>query len=101
MRIWLVFIVLFLCSCVKTHEHLITAIDECKHLENQNDPENIRDDYDNCLLFSDDELKSTEGCEKKCKEYCGRRDMEYHDSWIDFAGCRCTCTPILSETQSQ
>ena len=52
----LLFILLF--SCVKTEEHLITAIGECRSKEGMNDPDNIRDEYDNCLLFKDDELKT-------------------------------------------
>jgi len=91
MRLLALIFLLLLCSCMKTHERLITAIDECGDIADQNDPEDARDVYDNCLMLTDEELKSTEGCLKKCKEYCAKQSMNYDNIWIDFAGCRCSC----------
>ena len=82
---------MLLVSCVKTHETLFTALDECKEKKHLDDPEEVRDEYDNCLLFTDDMLKSEEGCRKKCLDYCDYKDMNYEDMWTDFTGCHCYC----------
>lgn len=87
---WLLFL-LVISACVKTHDKLLTAHELCQQLKHLDDPDEFRDPYDNCLLFTDEELKSQEGCLARCEGYCGDLRMLYQDMWIDFAGCHCYC----------
>jgi len=92
MRIYLLIIsILILTSCIRTHEKLITAVDECRSKEDLNDMQDARDEYDTCMLFTDEELKTTDGCLARCKTYCEKKAMNYDNIWIDFGGCRCSC----------
>jgi|APSaa5957512622_1039677.scaffolds.fasta_scaffold267934_1 hypothetical protein len=89
--LFLTFILIFNASCVKTEEILITAIDQCKAKKKLDDPNTIRDEYDSCLLFKDEELKDNEGCRSICTKHCDAKELIYEKHWTDFAGCRCVC----------
>jgi hypothetical protein len=89
--ILITFILIFNISCVKTEEKLITAIDLCKIKKPKDDPNEIRDEYDNCLLFTDEQLKDNQGCNDICLKECDAKEMVYQKHWTDFAGCRCVC----------
>lgn len=92
MRKGVLILVVLLCSaCLKTQEKLFTALDECKDLKQLDDPEDMRDKYDSCVMFTDEELKTDSVCTKKCRTYCTDREMTYEDTWIDFTGCHCYC----------
>jgi len=92
MKAFLLLIVLLLiCSCMKTHERLFTAAEECERKKHLEDPQEMRDPYDNCILFNDEQLKTEEGCTKKCQGYCADIHQNYEDMWIDFTGCHCYC----------
>ncbi len=91
-RLFLLFtVLLLLSSCLKTSEKLFTALEECKSKKSLDDPNEVRDPYDNCLLFTDEMLKTEEGCTKKCKDYCNETQQKYEDMWVDFTGCHCYC----------
>jgi hypothetical protein len=89
--------VLLLSGCVKTTEKLFTAVDECAPLKEQNDPEDMRDKYDSCLMFTDEELKEPRVCEKKCRAWCEKEFQIFEDTWIDFTGCHCYCKLDVSK----
>lgn len=91
-RLVLVFMVLLmLAACLKTHEKLFTAREECKSKISLNDPDEVRDPYDNCLLFTDEMLKTEEGCTNTCTGYCDGIGQKYENMWVDFTGCHCYC----------
>jgi hypothetical protein len=99
---WTVAIFLFLViGCVKTQEHHFTAIEECRSMEELNDPGDARDEYDKCLIIQDEELKSKSGCRDRCMEHCSGLEMAFENSWTDFAGCRCTCKIRIGGTPDQ
>ncbi len=78
-------------SCVRTEDKLFTAISECKAKEKLNDPNSTGDAYDYCMILTDDELRSADGCRNRCETYCKGRNMLIVNSWTDVSGCRCTC----------
>jgi hypothetical protein len=84
-------LVLVLSSCVKTTEKVFTAMTECAPQKQYDDPDNMRDKYDSCLMFTDEELKDPRNCEKRCRAYCEKEEQTYEDTWIDFTGCHCYC----------
>jgi hypothetical protein len=86
-----IFILTLNVSCVKTEEKLITAIDLCKIKKKLDDPNTVRDEYDTCILFKDEELKDQEGCRSICVKHCDAKELIYEKHWTDFAGCRCVC----------
>ena len=69
---------------------------ECRFQKHLDKPDNIRDEYDDCISVKSDELKSVEGCKKRCEEFCEKKDMKYDASWHDFTGCHCYCQLKLS-----
>jgi hypothetical protein len=87
-----VFMALMLSSCLKTKEVLITVSDVCADKKAQENPDDYRDPYDNCLMEKEDYVKSDVGCIKLCTKYCtDAEEMAYKDMWVDFAGCHCFC----------
>jgi hypothetical protein len=84
-------IALLLCACVKTTETVFTALSECKDLKQFDDADDMRDKYDTCMMFKDEELKTDSTCEKLCMAHCTKEEMLYEDTWIDFTGCHCYC----------
>ncbi len=80
-----------LLGCSKNEEFLLTADRYCTHLEDQQDPGNLRDKYDECLLFKKEELSNKDECKIECDVYCGEVDSSYVSSFADFSGCHCTC----------
>jgi hypothetical protein len=92
---WLIFAIILICSCARTTEKLLTAKDLCRSLEKMQDPENYRDQYDNCMLFTEEELTTPEGCEGHCRNYCTKITMDLKEYLIGFGGCRCTCVVTL------
>jgi len=95
-KIFAMILLLFLASCLKTTDKLITAQELCADLEHLMDDEDLRDDHDECLLETDERIRTEEGCTKECETYCSDHDMVFHDMWVDIAGCRCTCQLTLS-----
>ncbi|MFP4402945.1 MAG: hypothetical protein ACOC3X_01375 [Nanoarchaeota archaeon] len=81
----------FLNGCLKVHETVFTARDECiEFIEYQNST-NLRNSYDECVVLHKKKLENNEFCEFKCKKYCDYQNMSYSNSWADFSGCTCNC----------
>jgi hypothetical protein len=93
--ITLILIALGLCillaSCVKTIEKIFTPYEACKDLKKFDDPDEMRDKYDSCLMIQDEELKTDSVCKKKCVAYCTDHEYTFDTMWIDFSGCHCYC----------
>ena len=97
-HIILLFLVcLMVLSCVKTTEKLITAHDLCKDKEKFKNTDDLRDKYDECMLLTDEYIRTNEGCIEECKKYCVNHDMLTKSTWTDMAGCRCICKLNLSQ----
>jgi len=79
-------------SCTKTIEMIFTAHDDCEALKPVDDSDNFRDEYDNCMLFTEEELGSQEGCTNKCEPYCLDLNMTFKTIRTDFVGCHCYCS---------
>jgi hypothetical protein len=87
----LIGIVLICSSCVKTTEKIFTPYNECSALKAQDNPDEMRDKYDSCLMLQDEDLKTDSVCKKKCEAYCTKNEWNYEDIYIDFTGCHCFC----------
>jgi hypothetical protein len=96
MRLAYLIIFLLAFACARTEDKLLTAKELCRDKQKLNDPENFRDEYDNCLLFVEEELITNDGCEGRCATYCTKRSMELKEYLIGFGGCRCTCSVTLA-----
>ena len=86
-----------LISCIKTTDKLITARELCADKEKFSDPDDFRDPYDECMLFTDEHIRTQKGCGEVCTAYCTKHDMIRKETWTDIAGCRCICKLNLSQ----
>jgi len=91
----LIALLMILPGCMKTRENYFSITDECRKFEELNDPNDYRDDYDECIMNAENELTDAELCKKKCGSYCEDLSMEFLGSGTDFGGCRCKCRVIL------
>jgi len=82
---------IFIAGCTRIEEKVFTPIRECRGYKILDDPNDFRDDYDNCILNKQDLLQSKEGCENKCVKYCTDFDMNFNSYFIDFNACHCYC----------
>lgn len=90
--IFMLLLVFLLTACTKTHEKNFTAEEVCKDKKKFADPDDLRDEYDQCLIFTRENLRDDAKCQEKCKDYCLERNMNLRNSYTDFAGCHCTCS---------
>ena len=90
-RLVLILALVMTISGCRTEEKLFTAKELCQDKKHLDDPESIRDKYDNCLLFADEDLKDEEKCRERCEDYCKTKSMVTESILIDFSGCRCMC----------
>ena len=94
MRFYLIALIIgsvILAGCAQNKEVLLTAERYCTHLEDQQDPGNMRDKHDECILFKKEELSNKDECKIICDVHCGEIDGAYVSSFADFSGCHCTC----------
>lgn len=91
-RLLIIALLLLLPACTETHEKHFTAEELCKDKKKYDDPDDLRDEYDQCILFKEENLRNDNKCEDRCKNYCGDEDMKFRKSRTDFSGCYCTCS---------
>ncbi|MGM5483003.1 MAG: hypothetical protein ACQESF_06060 [Nanobdellota archaeon] len=90
--LFLLILILMLPACTKTHEEDFTAEMLCKDKLKYQDPDDLRDEYDQCLLFTKDNLRDKDKCEKRCISYCEDNSWDFLSSYTDFSGCHCKCS---------
>lgn len=86
------FMILLVSGCTKTHEKDFTPEDFCEDKKEYEDPDDLRDEYDQCLLFKEEEIRDKENCRDMCREYCEEEGYTFQRSYTDFAGCHCVCS---------
>lgn len=89
--IFMLILVFLLTACTKTHEKDFTAEEICRDKKKFDDPDDLRDEYDQCLIFKEENLRDNDKCQNRCEDYCSKRDMNLRNSYTDFSGCHCVC----------
>ncbi len=89
-KLMLLLPLILLVSC-KSHEYLITPADLCEDLKDEQEPGDIRSEYQRCLDNQRTQLTSRDFCSELCLETCTEDNLTLGNSWTDFSGCHCRC----------